>query len=748
MVYWLLSSFVSATLQVMLDNLAELGKKAHKSVADVDNRLEMLKRTLVSDQSVIHDAEDKQLSGMEWQSLLQDLEKVGYQADDLIDDIAIKVLKLEGVGKTTLAQLVYNYNYQATEAKAVSFHLKMWISVTKDFDVIRLTRSIIEAANQESTLHLLNLDSLQVKLMKILHEKKFLLVLDDLWNEKREEWDLLLKPLRHGLKGSKIIITTGSYIVTSMVSKVEPYHLRCLSDEACWSLLKEEACGGINLHLVPELEAIGREISRKCKGLPWVAKKVGSILHSKVDEMEWKNVLDSRIWDLPEGGKYMIHNAIHHLAQSVCGERFLRVEDNDDSVINTNMRHLSLVCEKIQTKTFEASSKCKGLRTFLLSSVYKTPIKEVPLMVFVKLRSLRVLDLSGTRIEELTESVGNLKHLRFLDLSNTLLRWLPETMQELCLLQTLRIRNCSKLLSLPKSTWRLRSLQHLELDGVCQLTTMPSGLGKLTGLQTISEFIVGPESGQMKELKGMNNIRGSLCIKKLEKVNNPEEALEANLANKKYIERLELQWTSTEDAGTDEHVLDKLMTSPHASLKELIFRSYGGRMFPNWVSNPLFSKLQSISFYECNNCGLMPPLGQLPKLKFLKIVGMHELVKIEIFLGNSFQSLETLELRDMPKLESWVGANENNMVFRELTIVNSPQLVTLPSLHYLRSLKKLEFDDCPQLQSFSDERLSESVEYLVITECVKLEEQCKQDGGQDWMKIEHISHIEIDFQVL
>ncbi|KAF5194988.1 hypothetical protein FRX31_015425, partial [Thalictrum thalictroides] len=47
-------------------------------------------------ESVIHDAEDKQLSGMEWQSLLQDLEKVAYQADDLIDDIAIKVLKLEG----------------------------------------------------------------------------------------------------------------------------------------------------------------------------------------------------------------------------------------------------------------------------------------------------------------------------------------------------------------------------------------------------------------------------------------------------------------------------------------------------------------------------------------------------------------------------------------------------------------------------------------------------------------------------
>ncbi|PIA57742.1 hypothetical protein AQUCO_00600456v1 [Aquilegia coerulea] len=691
MVYWLLSSFVSAMLQVMLDNLAELGKKAYESVADVDYKLEMLTRTLVSVQSVIHDADDKQLSGMEWQRLLQDLEKVAYQADDLIDDITIKVLKLEG-GMFPIPK------YQTSAPNMNDIQAKL-DRMSSEIDSLCLRKLAQETKIVGSLLHS-KVDEIE-------------------WKNVQDSriWDLPVMK-------NEIALALRSCL---------PLHMRqCFA----YCSMFPQGYGFEKNKLIKMWMGEGFITPDKER------KLIEDIESSYFDQLLWKSFFHEK------GGKYMIHNAIHHLAQSVCGERFLRVEDNDDSFIDTNMRHLSLVCEKIQTKTFEASSKCKGLRTFLLSSAYKNPIKEVHLTLFVKLRSLRVLDLSGTRIEELTKSVGNLNHLRFLDLSNTLLKWLPETMQELCLLQTLRLRNCLKLLSLPKGTWKLRSLRHLELDGVCQLTTMPSGLGKLTGLQTINEFTVGPESGQMKELKDMNNIRGSLRIKQLENVNSPQEALEASLANKKYVEKLEFLWTSTSDARTDEHVLDKLMTCPHASLKELTFSSYGGRMFPNWVSNPLFSKLQNICFYECNNCGLMPPLGQLPKPKFLKIVGMHELVNIEIFLGNSFQSLETLELRDTPKLESWVGVNDNNMVFRELTIVNSPQLVTLPSLHYLRSLKKLEFDNCPQLQSFSDERLSESVEYLIITECVMLEERYKGDGGQDWMKIEHISHIEIDFQVL
>ncbi|KAF9592880.1 hypothetical protein IFM89_018460 [Coptis chinensis] len=897
MVYWFLGSLASASLQVLLEKLTNGGISVYKSIGDVDGKLKKLERTLKRVQFLIREAEDKQLlSDMNWKDLLRDLEEVAYIADDLIDEIEIKVFKLEvgallqnrcrdviesdlqtssivdesrvfgreidkcnvinmilassskesskqgngvvvipivgmaGVGKTTLAQLVYNHDYQGTKklvnffpfsGKKAHFDLKMWVSVGEDFDVIRLTRRIIdEASNGENTSGVLSLNSLQVKLKAIVRDKKFLLVFDDLRNEKPNEWDRLLTPLKYGLNGSKIVITTRSFGVSKLVSAAQPYRLQCLLSEDCWSVLKEEALGNTDLDTVPELKEIGINIAVKCKGLPLAAKTVGRLLHSiGVDENEWNKILENKIWDLvvselrtgyhplpahvrqcfaycslfPQnyefekdktvqmwmgegflvpgeerkmiedmgndnfdhlwqksffqmvGGKYYMHDAVRQLAQSVSGNKFIRMERTNDSCIHETTRHLSLACEIIQTTTCEASYICKALRTFLLSGKYRPPIKEVPNDLFLRLVRLRVLDLSGTHIEELTGSIGNLKHLRFLDLSNTLLKWLPETVKELCILQTLRLQNCLMLLYLPKSTGRLKSLQHLELGGSSKLTSMPPGIGKLTGLQTVKEFVVGSERGQLMELKDMNNIRGSLCIKQLEKVNNPQEAMGAKLADKEYLDVLDLQWTSTADARNNEHILDKLR--PHETLKIFSLRRYGGKMFPAWVSDPSFSKLTSICMYECENCVLLPPLGKLPDLRSLKIIGMLHLIMVdETFIGLDigFRSLETLEFSEMPRLESWVGIRDNDMAsLRELTISECPKMVTLPSLHYLRSLKKLEFDNCPQLPSFPEGGLSSSIECLIITECDLLEDRCRRDGGQDWMKIEHIPCIEI-----
>ncbi|KAF5182207.1 Disease resistance protein rga2 [Thalictrum thalictroides] len=804
MVYWLLSSFVSATLQVLLEKLTDFGIKTYESISDVDEKLQKLRRTLMSVESSIRDAEENPKMNMAWQVLLLDLEKVAYDADDLIDEIVYKVSKLED-GK----------------AKNKNQVNKLLLSLYKHTSAAP------------------NMNDIQAKLDGMLRELESLCVRErsngrhlEKVASKLQTSSLIDESHVYGRETDKMNIVnmlvaseeSSRAKSVSIIPIVEPYDVKCLSDQACFSLLMEEAVGDINLRTTsPELEEIGMQIAIKCKGLPLAAKIVGSLLQSKVDHNEWNNILDSRIWQssvikneiipalksgyhhLPshvrqcfaycsmfpqsydfekiklvrmwmgegfvipdkertmiekigndyfdqlsqksffqmEGGRYMIHDAVHNLSQAISCDKFFRMEEVDDSIVNSNTRHLSIACENIHTVASEVAYRCKGLRTFLLLGAYKTPIKEVHFALFMELRSLRVLDLSGTQLEELAESIGNLKHLRFLDLSNTLLKWLPETMQELCLLQTLRLRNCLELLYLPKNISGLKSLQHLELDGNYHLTSMPSGIGKLTGLQTVSEFIVGPGNGQMKELKHINNIRGSLRIKQLEKVKNPQDALEANLANKKYLDKLELQWTCTVDRRTDEHVLDKLIEFPLKSLKELILTRYGGRMFPKWVCDPLFSQLTAICFDECKNCGLLPPLGQLPKLKSLKIVGMHELTKVD----QVFQNLETLELRDIPKLESWVGVSDNGMSFlRELTIVDCRQMRTLPSLHYFQSLEKMEFESCPLLPSLSEKRLSNSSKSLIIRKCVMLKEQ--EVGSKDWMKIEHIPYIEINYKIV
>ncbi|PIA60071.1 hypothetical protein AQUCO_00400743v1 [Aquilegia coerulea] len=883
MVYWFLSSFVSASLQVLIEKLANLGISVYESVSNVEDKLKKLERTLFKVQALIQYAEDKQISQLAWQVWLRDLEQVAYDADDLIDEVVIKVSKLEsenhnykeqtsslvdevhvfgresdkgelirillapeescigkdvpvvtivgmvGIGKTTLAQIVYNYSYHKIEG---SFQLKMWVSVTKAFNVARVTKSIIEAATGK-THDALDLDPLQVQLRQILQGKKFLLVLDDVWTENRKEWDLLLKPLRHGLQGSKIIVTTRSQVVSSMVTTTGSYRLKCLSDQDCWSLLRHEALGNINLNVCPKLEAIGIEIAKICRGLPLAAKCLGrSLLHSKIDEDDWILLQKCKIWDLPEvknemlpalrlsyhhlpshlkqcfaycsvfypshefekeklvqmwigegfiqpevgkrmedtgsyyfdqllwasffqreGEKYKMHDAVLHMARLISGDKFYKMEEDSDlhtSRLSKSTRHSSILCEYIDTVDFKAFYKCKGLHTFLVSCKYGTSFKEVPPALFQKLGLLRVLDLSQSQIEELSESISNLKHLRFLDLSKTLLTSLPETTHELCSLQTLRLKSCSRLLCLPKGTEMLTSLKHLELERSSQLTSMPAGIGKLTGLQTLSEFITGCKSGQIAELKDMNNIRGSLCIKQLEMVNSPEEAEEAKLVNKIYLERLDLQWRSTVDIRHEEHVLNNL--KPHETLKELTLRKYGGETFPSWVSNPSFSKLTNICLYDCKNCILLPYLGILPKLKCLRIAEMHKLTAVDsIFSSNGvnmgFPLLETLEIRDMPKLMSWSGLRENDMqCLIELTIVECPEMAVLPSLHYFTSLEKLEIENCPKIPSVTNERLSSSIQSLIITNCPKLKETCGAEGCADWEKIHHIPNKTIDFE--
>lgn len=118
---------------------------------------------------------------------------------------------MAGIGKTTLARLVYDDISVNT-----TFVKKMWVSVSTKFDVIRITKSILEAVTGNSCT-LTDLNSVQVLLQNAIRGFKFLLVLDDYWNEKRNDWDVLSLPLKFGYEGSKVIVTTRSAKVSTAV---------------------------------------------------------------------------------------------------------------------------------------------------------------------------------------------------------------------------------------------------------------------------------------------------------------------------------------------------------------------------------------------------------------------------------------------------------------------------------------------------------------------------------------------------
>ncbi|PHT69093.1 hypothetical protein T459_28580 [Capsicum annuum] len=91
----------------------------------------------------------------------------------------LPIVGMGGMGKTTLAQVVYN------DKKVIDhFDLKGWFCVSEAYDASRITKGLLLQEIGSFDLKVDdNLNQLQVKLKKRLNGKRFLIVLDDMWNE-------------------------------------------------------------------------------------------------------------------------------------------------------------------------------------------------------------------------------------------------------------------------------------------------------------------------------------------------------------------------------------------------------------------------------------------------------------------------------------------------------------------------------------------------------------------------------------
>ncbi|OIT07125.1 putative disease resistance rpp13-like protein 1 [Nicotiana attenuata] len=336
-------AFLSSALNVLFDRLAPQGdllKMFQREKHDVA-LLKRLRMTLLGLQAVLSDVENKQTSNPyvnQWLNELQDavdsaenlMEEINYEflrvkveglhqnlaetsnqqneIAELVDRLlsvaangknltVIPIVGMAGIGKTTLAKAVYN-----DEKVKDHFDLKAWFCVSEPYDAFRITKGLLQEIGSFDLKINNNLNQLQVKLKESLKAKKFLIVLDDVWNDNYNAWDDLKNLFVQGNTGSTIIVTTRKKSVAKTMGNEKIIGMDTLSSDVSWSLFKRHAFDNMDPKEHLEHVEVGKEIVAKCKGLPLALKTLAGILRSKSDIKGWKRILRSEVWELPDNG--------------------------------------------------------------------------------------------------------------------------------------------------------------------------------------------------------------------------------------------------------------------------------------------------------------------------------------------------------------------------------------------------------------------------------------------------------------
>uniref|UniRef100_A0A0D9VVV7 NB-ARC domain-containing protein n=1 Tax=Leersia perrieri TaxID=77586 RepID=A0A0D9VVV7_9ORYZ len=199
------------------------------------------------------------------------------------DVSVLPIVGMGGVGKTALVQLVYN-----DQRTLNRFDLMGWVHVSENFDLKTIMSKIIMSFTKKPC-QVTEMDQLQYMLIEQVVGRKFLLVLDDVWNERKDLWDVVLSAMSPA-QSSIILVTTRNTSVSTMVQTMHPYMVSCLPFEESLQLFKQMAFSHQGESMEIDFEDIGRKIVKKCAGLPLAVKANGSALRFEKNEEKWNYI--------------------------------------------------------------------------------------------------------------------------------------------------------------------------------------------------------------------------------------------------------------------------------------------------------------------------------------------------------------------------------------------------------------------------------------------------------------------------
>ncbi|GFP87615.1 putative disease resistance protein rga3 [Phtheirospermum japonicum] len=644
-----------------------------------------------------------------------------------------------GLGKTTLARKVFG------DEQIIS-HFgdnRVWVHVPRNFDVSNILKNILTSLKNEKV----ELETSQALLQKIqehLKTKRYLLVLDDVWDEDRDKWDSFVNSLSgiSSATGNCMIVTTRLQEVASIVKTCEIHKLKGLSYDDCWSIIKAKAF--INSGDIPMgFETVGRNIAKRCQGLPLAAKVVGGLLCDKSKD-EWREIENNWLSDFGDDQNTIskiLKLSFDHLSSPSLKKCFAYCSIfhkgywiEKEQLIELWMAEGFLQSETTGSKFFNLL-----LQNSLLQVVERDDYGNV---THCNMHDL-VHDLAFSVLceyDNVTDGVCQRRYIGYEAIGDGLLS-IPEGQEryvrtlffsgEVCdirfsdfkSLHTLTLVSEEDMDDLPTSITELKHLRYLDISET-RIKYLPESIGELYHLQTLrakkgSTFIM--ERNYLEKLPDSLN-----CLISLRHLHIPDStALPPEMGKLTSLQTLPYFHVGREkgcgisELGSLKNLKGKLeirnleqVRNKNEAMRADLFRKQG-----IYELKLMWDKSREGG--EANDESVLEGLQPHPNLKGLMICGFKgkslplleghaNLMKISLEDCSECEELPTLghlphltklEIRDCPKMTHLVPFLGPSLL-GELKIINCRSLRELPEdLHSLNSLEVLDIMDCPDLKS-------------------------------------------------
>nr|TKS04598.1 hypothetical protein D5086_0000143230 [Populus alba] len=709
-------ALLSPILEQLSAVVAQQVREEVSLVGDVKKQVDKLKSNLLSIQSVLEDADRKQVKDKAVRDWVDKLKDVCYDMDDVLDEWSTAILrwKMEEAEENTRSLQKMRCSF----LKSPCFCLNQ---VARRRDIARKIKEVCEKVDDIAKAR--DIQMAEALLSPILEQLMRIVA-----QEVQEEVNLVV--------GAKKQVDRLKSNLVAIQSVLEDADRKQVKDEAVKGWLEK--------------------LKDVCYNMDDVLDEWSTaILRWKMEEAEENTRSRQKM-------RCSFLKSPCSCLNQVVRRRDIALDVNalGGATVKTSIervRHLSMM---LSEETFFPKSihKAKGLRSLLIHTRDPSLGAALP-DLFKQLTCIRSLNLSESSIKEIPNQVGKLIHLRHLNLASCFqLESLPETMCDLCNLQSLDVAWCRSLKELPKAIGKLIKLRHIRIYG-SGVAFIPKGIERITCLRTLDVFTVccsgenESKAANLRELKNLNHIGGSLEIRNLGGgKEDASDAAEAQLKNKKCLLRLGLRFDreKTELQANEGSLIEALR--PPSDLENLTINGYGGLHLPNWMMT--LTRLQVLTLGYCTELVVFPPLGRLPNLERLVLTGLKvrrldagflgiekdenaSIIEGEIARVTAFPKLKTLWILNLEEVEEWDGIERR---------VGEEDANTTSIISIMPQLQYLGIRNCPLLRSLPDHVLAAPLPSLRISGCPNLRKRYGKEVemGEDWQKISHIPKIDVD----